>query len=68
MAKQTKTVSGTTTTYVITDQASNTVTVVVTQVPGAAITSTFTSSGALLNDGTQLLTTLTQLIATGIVP
>lgn len=68
MAGQTKTVSGNTTTYVITDVEGNSVTVAVTQSYGASWTVTFTSSGGLHVDGQQMLTTLMQLVSTGLTP
>lgn len=68
MAGQTKTVSGQTTTYVITDVEGSTVTVVATQSYGAGMTTTFTSSGGLHQDGMQMLTTLMQMLSTGLVP
>jgi len=67
MATQTKSVSGTVTTYTITDQASNVMTITVTATPGHMIT-TSASGGPLLQDGTQTLATLVQLLATGLVP
>lgn len=68
MATQTKTVSGNVNTYVITDVDGNSVTVVVTQSFGAGTTCTFSSSGGLHQDGQQMLTTLMQLVSTGLLP
>ena len=68
MATQTKTVSGNTTTYVITDLELSTVTVALTQTFGGGRTCTFVSSGGLHQDGQQTLTTLMQLISTGLTP
>jgi hypothetical protein len=67
-AGQVKTVSGSVSTYVITDVEGSTVTVAVTQSYGAGITMTFASSGGLHQDGAQLLTTLMQLLSTGLIP
>lgn len=68
MAGQTKTVSGQTTTYVITDTEGNSVTVAVTNLIGGGITCVFSSSGGLHVDGQQMLTTLMQLVSTGLLP
>lgn len=65
---QTKTISGNVTTYVITDTEGSTVTVAVTQTYGGGITTTFASSGGLHQDGAQQLTTLMQLVSTGLLP
>jgi len=65
---QTKTVSGSTTTYVITDTEGSTVTVAVTQSYGAGMTATFSSSGNVHQDGQQQLVTLMQLVSTGLLP
>ena len=65
---QTKTVSGNVTTYVITDTEGSTVTVAVTQTYGGGMTTTFVSSGGLHQDGMQQLTTLMQLVSTGLLP
>lgn len=65
---QTKTVSGSVTTYVITDTEGNTVTVAATQTYGGGMTTTFASSGGLHTDGQQQLTTLMQLVSTGLLP
>ena len=69
MATQTKTTTGNNiTTYVITDLEGNTVTVVLTQTYGGGRLCTFASSGGLHQDGQQTLTTLMQLISTGLTP
>jgi hypothetical protein len=65
---QTKTVNGNITTYVITDAQGNSATVVATQTFGAGRTLTFSSSGGLHVDGQLLLTTLMQLLSTGLSP
>jgi len=63
-----KTVSGNVTTYVITDVEGSSVTVALTQSYGAGRTCTFSSSGGLHQDGQLQLTTLMQLISTGLTP
>lgn len=69
MATQTKTTTGNNiTTYVITDAEGSTVTVVLTDSFGAGRTTTFASSGGLHQDGQQTLTTLMQLLSTGLTP
>jgi len=65
---QTKTVSGQVTTYVITDVEGASVTVVATQSYGGGRTLTFSSSGNLHVDGQLQLTTLLQLLSTGLSP
>ena len=65
---QTKTVSGNTTTYVITDTEGNSVTVAALQTYGGGRTLTFSSSGGLHVDGQLQLTTLMQLLSTGLTP
>jgi hypothetical protein len=65
---QTKTVSGNVTTYVITDTENSSVTVALTQTFGGGRLCTFSSSGGLHSDGQLLLTTLMQLISTGLTP
>lgn len=65
---QTKTVSGNTTTYVITDVEGNSVTVAYTNTYGGGTSCTFVSSGGLHVDGQQELTTLMQLLSTGLTP
>jgi hypothetical protein len=61
----TSSVSGNTTTYVITDSGGNTLTVVAPAAPGGL---TYTSSGALLISGQQLLTVLNLMLQTGLRP
>jgi hypothetical protein len=68
MASQTKTTSGNNTTYVITDTEGSTVTVVLTQTYGGGRTCTFSSSGNVHVDAQQMLTTLMQLVSTGLTP
>lgn len=69
MASQTKTVSGTTTTYVITDMEGNTLTLVASPNPiTTQLSVTFTSSGALHSDGLALTSTLVLLLQTGLTP
>lgn len=65
MAKVTSSISGTSTVYVITDQANNTLTITAGTPPAGL---TFVSSGALLTDGQVLLSTLMQLLSTGLRP
>jgi hypothetical protein len=65
---QTKTVSGNVTTYVITDTEGSSLTIAATQTYGGGRTLVFTSSGGLHVDGQQLLTTLMQLLSTGLSP
>lgn len=65
---QTKTTSGQTTTYVITDTEGNSVTVVLNNLIGGGRVLTFSSSGGLHNDGQLQLTTLMQLLSTGLTP
>jgi len=68
MASQTRTTSGNTTTYVITDTYGNTVTVALLQGFGSGRTITFSSGGGLHSDGQLQLTTLMQLLSTGLTP
>ena len=69
MAGQTKTVvNNTTTQYVITDVEGNSVTVTLVNTFGGGRTTTFVSSGGLHVDGQQMLTTLMQLLSTGLTP
>lgn len=68
MASQTVTVSGNTTTYVITDTEGNSVTVALLQTYGGGRTTTFSSSGGLHVDGQAQLTTLMQMVSTGLTP
>lgn len=65
MAKITSTASGGTITYIITDQANNTVTITAPAPPGGL---TFVNSGALLADGQQLLSSLILMLQTGLRP
>lgn len=65
MAQITSSVSGSTTTYVITDQASNTLTITALAPPGGL---TFVSSGALLVDGQIVLGNLLLELQTGLRP
>jgi len=65
---QTKTVSGNTTTYVITDTEGSSVTVVLVQTFGGGRLLTFSSLGGLHQDGQAQLTTLMQLLSTGLTP
>lgn len=67
-AGQVKTTSGNTTTYVITDVEGSSVTVVLTQTFGGGRLCTFSSAGGLHTDGQLLLTTLMQLLSTGLTP
>lgn len=72
-AGQTKTVAnsatGSVTTYVITDGSGNTVTIVANQLnAGSGRSTTFASSGALLQDGMVLVATLTQRLASEAAP
>jgi uncharacterized protein YpmB len=68
MASTVRTVSGSTTTYVITGENAATVTLAVTQNAGSGITSTLATSGGVSQDAAQTLVTLMQLTSTGIVP
>lgn len=65
---QTKTTSGNTTTYVITDVEGSTVTVTLTQTFGGGRTCAFSSSGGVHQDGQQQLVTLMQMVSTGLTP
>lgn len=68
MAAQTKSVSGNTTTYTITDMTGSTVTVAASTTAVQGVTTTFTSSGGLHEDGAQMLATLMLLLATNLLP
>lgn len=68
MAGQVKTVSGNVTTYTITDVEGNSVAIAVTQTFGAGTPITFTSSGGIHMDAQLMLTTLMQLLSTGLMP
>lgn len=65
---QTKTTSGNITTYVITDTEGNSVTVVLNNLIGGGRILTFSSAGGLHQDGQQQLTTLMQMLSTGLTP
>lgn len=67
MATQTKSVSGSTTTYTITDEAGNAMTVAVALPLGTAVKVTF-AGAAVLPDAQQMLVTLMQLVSTGVIP
>lgn len=62
------TTSGQTTTYVITDTEGSTCTVTLVDSYGGGRTTTFVSSGGLHQDGQQQLTTLMQMLSTGLTP
>lgn len=64
----TATTSSNVTTYVVTDTEGNSVTLVLTNSYGAGRTLTFASSGGLHQDGQQQVTTLMQMISTGLTP
>jgi hypothetical protein len=68
MATQTKTTSGNTTSYVITDAEGNTLTVALTNSYGAGRTCVFTSAGGLHQDGQQALQVLMTMVSTGLTP
>ena len=68
MASTVRTVSGNTTTYVITGENAATVTLAVTQGAGSGITSTLVTSAGVSQDASQTLVTLMQLTSTGIIP
>lgn len=68
MATQTKTTSGNTTTYVITDTYGSTVTVNLTQGFGSGRTCTFSSSGNVHQDAMQQLVVLMQMVSTTLTP
>ena len=67
MAKITSSVSGVTTTYVITDQAGNTATVTAVGAPPGQVGISTTGLGLLL-DGQALLTNLMQMLETNLRP
>ena len=60
--------SGQVTTYVITDTEGSTATIVLTNTYGGGRNTTFASSGGLHQDGQQQMTTLMQMISTGLTP
>lgn len=64
----TVTTNGNTTTYVITDVEGNSVTAALTDNIGGGRTIVFSSSGGLHQDGQQQLTTLMQMLSTGLTP
>jgi len=68
MASVTKSVSGNTTSYVVTDTAGSTLTMAVatSQVTGNTIV--FTSSGGLHNDGLAIMSQLLLQLQTGLLP
>jgi hypothetical protein len=69
MATQSKVViNNTTTNYVIADAEGNTVTVTLVQTFGGGRLLTFVSAGGLHQDGQLVLTTLMQLLSTGLTP
>lgn len=68
MASMTRTDSGATVTYVITDVGGNTVTATVTTTAVTGNTVTFSSSGGLLPDGLSQLAVLVLMLATGLLP
>jgi hypothetical protein len=65
MAGITSSVTGTTTTYVVTDVKGNTSTVTAAATPGGL---SFSSSGALLLDGQIMFATLVKMLVTGLRP
>lgn len=68
MASRTITVSGNTTTVVVTDVAGNTVTLAMTSNPTTGVTMTYTSSGNVEQDANQMVAQLMLLMSTGLVP
>lgn len=68
MATVTSSIAGTTTTYVITDQKSNTLTIAAAAPGPAGGGITYTSSGALLGDGQEIVQTLMTMLVTGLRP
>lgn len=67
MAQQTKTSSGNSTTYTITDAVGGTATFTQTKTPGYESTVTY-GGGPLLPDGNQMAAQLLLLLATGLTP
>ncbi len=61
----TSSISGTTTTYVVTDSGGNTATVTAAAVPGGL---SFSSSGSLRLDGQIMFDTLLKMLVTGLRP
>lgn len=68
MAAITKSVSGSVTTFVITDQEGNTLTMAVTSGAVTGNTIVFTSSGGLHYDGMAMASTLLLQLQTGLIP
>ena len=68
MASKTKSVSGTTTTIVVTDHTGSTMTVAATQTPGYMLTATVSTSGVLKPDGMAMMADQLRLLSTGVVP
>lgn len=68
MATMTKSTSGNVNTYVITDMAGSTLTIVATNNPVTGVSVTFTSSGGLHLDGLATLEPAIQLLETGLLP
>jgi hypothetical protein len=68
MAARTKTVSGNTSSYVITDAQGSTATVALTQGFGSGRTVTLVSTGGLHVDGQIALVDLLRMISTGLTP
>lgn len=60
--------SNQTTTYVVTDTEGNTATIVLLNSYGGGRTLTFSSDGGLHQDGQQQVTTLMQMLSTGLTP
>lgn len=68
MAGMTKSVSGSTTTYTITDVEGASIAVAVTQSFGAGTTLTSTTTGNLHQDGQLMLANLMQMVSTNLLP
>lgn len=68
MAAVTKSVSGSTTTFVITDMEGSTLTLAVATGAVTGNTVTFTSSGGLHSDGMNMAAQLLLQLATGLIP
>lgn len=68
MANVTKSVSGSTTSYVVTDQTGATLTMAVATNQVTGNTVTFTSSGGLHGDGLALTSQLILQLQTGLLP
>lgn len=67
MASVTKSVSGTTSTFVVTDQESNAATLTVSAGAVTGPTVTF-ASGAMQRDGVQMIFNLLNQLQTGLIP